>query len=136
MKVLSATSETQGWRDNDFCWTVEGELVLFVPFECCRGSIDDGCGCRRSMAGAVSHLATTTMKVIERNELDHDTYFALITGALQSQGYVNDRLLADPEVSVWVHNLADELADLAEAHPVGTVFERRGDLMRVRSRMR
>ena len=30
MKVLTATGQTQGWRDNDFCWAVEGELVLFV----------------------------------------------------------------------------------------------------------
>ena len=27
MKVLTATSETQGARDNDFEWTIEGELV-------------------------------------------------------------------------------------------------------------
>jgi hypothetical protein len=36
MKVLTATSDTQGWRDNDFCWTVEGELVLLAPIECGR----------------------------------------------------------------------------------------------------
>ena len=31
MNVLTASSQTQGWRDNDFCWTVEGELVVFPP---------------------------------------------------------------------------------------------------------
>ncbi|MGH2698498.1 MAG: DUF7715 family protein [Actinomycetota bacterium] len=30
MNVLTATSQTLGWRDNHFCWTVEGELV-FIP---------------------------------------------------------------------------------------------------------
>jgi hypothetical protein len=29
MKVFAATSETQGWRDNDYCCTIEGELVIF-----------------------------------------------------------------------------------------------------------
>jgi hypothetical protein len=31
MKVLISTDQTQGWRANDFCWTVEGELVFFPP---------------------------------------------------------------------------------------------------------
>jgi hypothetical protein len=34
MNVLTATSHTQGWRDNDFCWSVEGELVFMPPIEC------------------------------------------------------------------------------------------------------
>ena len=73
MKVVTATSQTQGWRDNDFCWTVEGELLFFAPLECGRGSIDDNCGCRHSMAGLWSHRATTTMKVIERSNLNPAT---------------------------------------------------------------
>jgi hypothetical protein len=36
MKVLVATDQTRGWRANDFCWTVEGELVFFPPLECAR----------------------------------------------------------------------------------------------------
>jgi hypothetical protein len=27
MKVLVATNETQGMFEDDYCWTVEGELV-------------------------------------------------------------------------------------------------------------
>ena len=86
MKVLAATRQTQGWRDNDFCSTVEGELVFFAPFECSRGFVDDDCGCRRSMAGLVRHRATTTIKVIEREDLDPETYFVLIADGLESQG--------------------------------------------------
>ena len=86
MKVLAATRQTQGWRDNDFCWTVEGELVFFAPFECSRGFVDDDCGCRRSMAGLVRHRATTTIKLIEREDLDPETYFVLIADGLESQG--------------------------------------------------
>jgi hypothetical protein len=44
MQVLAATIETQGWRKNDFSWTVDGELVIFGPFDCGRGDVDDGRG--------------------------------------------------------------------------------------------
>jgi hypothetical protein len=132
MKVVTATSQTQGWRDNDFCWTVEGELLFFAPLECGRGSIDDNCGCRRSMAGLVSHRATTTMKVIERPNLNPATYFTLIANGLQSQGYVTEELMASPDVNEWVHDLTDELIYLAAGYPVGTVLERRGDIIKKR----
>jgi hypothetical protein len=81
MNVLVATSLTQGWRDNDFCWTVEDELVAFPPLDCEGGSIDDGCGCRRSVAGVASHRATTPIKVAHREQLDPNTYFTLICEA-------------------------------------------------------
>ena len=133
MKVVTATSATQGWRDNDFSWTVEGELVFFTPFDCARGFIDDDCGCRRSMAGLVSHRATTTMKVVERDDLDPELYFDLIADGLQSQGYVTDALMANPNVNEWVHDLTDELICLAAAYPIGTVLERRGDVISPRA---
>ena len=129
MKVLTATSQTQGWRDNDFCWTVEGELVFFAPFDCSRGTIDDDCGCRRSMAGLVSQLATTTMRVAERKDLDANIYFTLIADALETQGYVTRELMTNPNVDEWLHDLTDELIYLAAAAPVGTVLERRGDFL-------
>jgi hypothetical protein len=132
MKVLTATSETQGWRDNDFCWTVENELVLFVPIECGRGSIDDRCGCRRSMGGLMSHLATTTVKVADIESLDPETYFRLIAESLNDQGYVSNELMEVPDVSDWLHDLTDELMLIAEVFPVGTVLERRGDSLGVR----
>ena len=129
MKVLTATGQTQGWRDNDFCWTVEGELVFFVPIECSRGTIDDECGCRRSMAGVVSQRASTTVKVAERVDLDPDIYFTLIADGLQSQGYVTEDLMENPNVSDWVHDLTDELIYLAGRGPVGAVLERRGEVI-------
>lgn len=132
MKVLTATRRTQGWRDNDFSWTVDGELVFFTPIECDRGSVDDDCGCRRSMAGLVSHRATTTMKVVDR-DLDPETYFALIADGLESQGYVTNELMANPNVNQWVHDLTDELIYLAAVCPVGTVVERRGDILAPRA---
>jgi hypothetical protein len=132
VKVLVATTETQGWRENDFCAAVEDELVLFVPFQCASGSIDDGCGCRRAMAGSVSHRATTTVKVLERNDLTRDSYLVLITDSLESQGYVSQELMRKPEVTEWVEALTDDLIRIAARFPAGTVLERRGELMRLR----
>lgn len=133
MKVLTATRETQGWRDNDYCWTIEGELVLFVPLECDGGSVDDECGCRRGMAGMTSYRATSTMKVIEREDLDPDRYFELVAGNLQAQGYLNDALLENPEVNDWVHQLTDELIEIGASAPVGAVLERRDNTLRIRT---
>ena len=34
MRVLVATSHTQGERPDDYCWTIEGELVRLPLLEC------------------------------------------------------------------------------------------------------
>jgi hypothetical protein len=129
VNVLTATSQTQGWRDNDFSWTVEGELVFMPPIECGRGSVDDDCGCRRAMAGTMSHRATTTIKVTHRKDLDPDTYFTLIRDALMDQGYVTKGLLADPGVNEWLRDITLELTCMARSFEVGTILERRGDFI-------
>jgi hypothetical protein len=136
MKVLTATNQTQEWRDDDFCWTVEGELVYFPPLECGHGSIDDGCGCRRSMAGLVSRRATTTIKVADREELDPNTYFALISDAHRDQGYVTEELMRNPNVNEWLRDVTDDLMCIADAFAAETVLERRGDLVSVRRSQR
>lgn len=128
MKVLAATRQTRGWRDNDFSWTVEGELVFITPLECGRGFIDDDCGCRRSMAGLVSERATTTVKVVER-DLDRDVYLMLIRDGLEKQGYLPEELVDDPEVMEWVEKLTETLLNVAGRFPTGTVLERRGELV-------
>ena len=133
MKVLTATRETQGRRDNDFCWAVEGELVIFVTGECSAGFVDDDCGCRRALAGAASHRATTTVKVVERPDLDARAYRALVVDSLESQGFVNDELLTDRDVLEWVDDLMDDLIRVAETFPAGTILERRGDFLMARS---
>lgn len=133
MKVLTATRHTQGWRDNDYCWAIEGELVLFAPIECTRGSVDDECGCRRGMAGMTSRRATSTMKVVERTDLDPDAYATLVVENLKAQGYLTDALLESREVREWVEHLANELIHLAASAPVGAVLERRGDILQIRT---
>lgn len=132
MKVLSATSETQGWRDNDFCWAVEGELVVFPPIECDCGTIDDECGCHRAMAGLASHRATTTIQVSDRVELDRETYFKLVADGLEQQGYLPCELRGDLEVEEWLRDLVQDLVRSAACFKTGTVLERRGDFLAVR----
>jgi len=62
MKLLVATTQTQGQRQNDFCWATPGEILHFGS-ECDREGIDGACGCKRSLSGLDSLKATTTMIV-------------------------------------------------------------------------
>lgn len=133
MKVLTATSETQGWRANDYCFTIEGELVIFPAIECDCGTIDDACGCHRGMAGLASHRATSTLKVVDRPELDRMEYFQLVSEGLKEQGYLPDRLRGDPEVEEWLRDFVEDLIGSAAAFDPGTILERRGDFLQVRS---
>jgi len=66
MKVLVATTRTQGARPNDYHYCIEGELVRIN--EVCardRGDPDGGCGCGRGFGGLNSHQATTTARIAE-----------------------------------------------------------------------
>jgi hypothetical protein len=81
------------------------------------------------MVGLVSHRATTTIKVIERPDLDPDISSTLIADGLQSHCYVTAELMANRNVNKWVRDLTDELIYLAAGCPVGTVLERRGDIV-------
>src|SRR4051812_50228392 len=64
MKLLTATRAGQGDRTGDFCFAVEGELVL-LGLVCATDEADPdgGCGCGRAFAGMSSHRATTTALV-------------------------------------------------------------------------
>jgi hypothetical protein len=68
MKVLTATTRTQGDRSSDFSYTVAGELV-YLGMVCTRDEqdpdSDDACGCARAFAGCNSHKSTTTAEVTD-----------------------------------------------------------------------
>lgn len=99
MFVLEATSETQGARDDDYTWTIEGEPVL-PPL---GGCADDRCGCDRGFAGMRSHRATTTARIADRPVLDEDGYRDLLIEGLEEQGYgVVGRELLDDLVDAFV----------------------------------
>ena len=65
MRLLTATREAQGELPGDFCFTVEGELVLPNDLVCARdrGNPHGGCGCGRAFVGLGSRRATTTALV-------------------------------------------------------------------------
>lgn len=65
MRLLTATRQTQDELPGDFCFAVEGELVLANDFVCAgdRDDPDGGCGCGRAFVGLGSRKATTTALV-------------------------------------------------------------------------
>ena len=104
MLVLEATSETQGDRDDDYVWTVDGELVFLPPTVCC----EPGCGCNRGFAGLASHRATTTALVTNRTGLDRAGYRRVLADGMRSQGY-------DLDGDVTFLGVVDELIEIVEA---------------------
>jgi len=122
MKVLVATTETQGQRSNDFYYCVEGELVT-VGLVCAtdRRNPDGGCGCGRAFAGLNSHRATTTAMVKEV-ELSEADYVEALGSSLAQQGWPTSDV---DELAAW-------LAQLVSEWPAGTIVERRLDDINVR----
>lgn len=124
MKVLVATARTQGDRDNDYNWCIEGELVRIG--EVCprdRADPDGGCGCGRGFGGLNLHRATTTAMVAEL-ALAREEYVEAVRSSLQQQGW-------DPCACCSVDE-ADDFAALVADWPVGAVVERRLDELVVR----
>lgn len=116
MKVLVATAETQGARDDDFCWTVDGELV-YVPFATCPKPT---CGCDRAFAGLASSKATTTAMVVEREAIDTAAYATALSDGLTRQGWLH----ADtPQNQRWLVDFIHRHRELGEAFPEGAVVE-------------
>ncbi len=126
MHVLCATDRTQGQEPDDYCWTIDGELVRLPWIECADGA---RCGCARGLAGLGSQRATTTAEVVDRPELDILTYAALLVGELEDDGVtVTDEVRA-AALRVGLHLLV-----VAAAHPPGTVVGRAGDGWIIRER--
>ncbi|CAN5605831.1 hypothetical protein BH24ACT5_BH24ACT5_07320 [soil metagenome] len=122
MKVLVATNRTQGAVTGDYCWTVEGELVLGGPMlECCDA---DECGCARGFPGLASSRATTTAIIEDRPDLDRRLLATAIRESLDRQGW-----LAGLGPDLIDECLADEVAlieEIAGAFAAGTVIGRHG----------
>jgi hypothetical protein len=123
MKILTATSCTQGQRSNDFHWCIEGELVHFgMVCAADRADPDGGCGCGRAFAGLNSHRATTTAMIRDIEGFTRDDYIEAIRSSLSQQGW-------DPATAA---DEADELIGLVWDWPVGAVAERRLNRVAVR----
>lgn len=122
MKMLVATAETQGDRDGDCCWGVEGELV-YLSLDC----DDPHCGCSRGFAGLASSKATTTCVVADIPSPPAEIRQAFLEALIRS-GWIAPGHPEDP----IVEETFSEAAELASAFPVGTVLGRAGDQLLVR----
>ncbi len=115
MKVLVATAETQGERDTDYHWAVEGELVwIQEPCATDLRRMPNACGCGRGFAGLASHRATSTVKVVDRPELSFDDYTEAIRTSIGDGGWPTE----------WAPDLAVALADFATEWETGAILER------------
>jgi hypothetical protein len=124
MKILVATKETQGDRRNDFCWCEEGEIVEPSLIECGGETVDGRCGCRRSLCGLKTRLATTTFKVAD---------VRLKVLELARMICESDRAAGFRGIEFEAHLItARELNRIASNFPMGAILERRGDRILLR----
>jgi hypothetical protein len=129
VRVLTATSTTQGDRPDDYCFTTDGELVTLPVLEC---SCPD-CGCERAFAGLDSLRATTTCAVADV-EVDPAELHRAVARSLRVQGWLlasraGDGLeTADGPLSAIDRELVDDvvarMVAVAGAFPAGTVLAR------------
>jgi len=125
MKLLTATSAGQGDRPNDFCFTVEGELVL-AGFVCATDEADPdgGCGCGRAFSGMSSRRATTTA-VVRDLDLDEDDLRLAVESYYTAAGMGPD-VLGD-DFATLVEGTVEESLLVGRSCDAGTVVRRRLD---------
>lgn len=119
VKVLVATKRTQGMRDWDMCFALDGELVMRPP-----GSCDcPNCPCEREMIGLGSRSGTTTFTVADLPHLNLESYRAMLCDELVTCGWV----LEKPD-EMWLARFIARHLQEAERFEVGAVLEIGGDL--------
>ena len=128
MNLLTATSETQGQRTNDFNWCTEGELVKF-GMECDGEEVDGSCGCRRSMVGVQCNKATTTMKVIQI-EMTRESLTNDLRDNYKEGGWYD--LMGAESAEKSIRREVEDLIRLSDSFPVGSIVEKRGNKFQVR----
>ena len=126
MKLLTATRERQGERDGDFCFAVEGELVL-LGFVCAtdQADPDGGCGCGRAFSG-MSSLRATTTALVRDLDLSVDDVRIAVEGYYVAAGMGPD-VIGRGEFAELVTATVDEMVDIAPSLPAGAVVGRRLD---------
>ena len=126
MKLLTATRERQGERDGDFCFAVEGELVL-LGFVCAtdQADPDGGCGCGRAFSG-MSSLRATTTALVRDLDLSVDDVRIAVEGYYVAAGMGPD-VIGRGEFAELVTATVDEMGDIAPSLPAGAVVGRRLD---------
>ena len=123
MKALTATSRGQGDHPQDFCFTVEGELVL-LGFVCATDEAepDGGCGCARAFSGMSSRRATTTA-VVRDLDLDAADLRLAVESYYTAAGMGPDVL--GTEFGALVDETVEENLLIGRSCEAGTVVRRR-----------
>ena len=124
LNVFVATQKTQGQRKNDFCHAIEGEIVR-VGSQCDRERVDGRCGCRRCLVGLQSGKGTTTFLTVEQ-EITESQLIEMVRQSLETGGWLKFMTADD------VKEEARQILTLAKPFPVGSVVERRGDIVQQR----
>lgn len=127
MHVLVATRRTQGTDPDDCSGAMDGELVL-LPI----GQSDPGWTVThhvrgRHFVGLESRERTTTAEVIDL-DVTADVIIGYVREALSRHGSGNADALA-----AGAHRLGTEMLELASHFAVGTVVEKRGELIIART---
>ena len=121
LQIFVSTTQTQGERDNDFCFVPEGELVTFTaPCDKDSGDPDGPCGCNRSMDGILCRKGTTTAKVVN-TDMSIDEYANVLWEADRKALGLSRR-----HRSGYAAEVLEKLLMAASAFPVGSVVEYRG----------
>jgi hypothetical protein len=121
MKLFTSTTKTQGQRKSDFCFVPEDEIVVFsfiCDTDAKSSDPDSGCGCGRSLAGAICQKGTTTFKVVD-SPLSANDYIHLYLGAMQDAGL----LFEGKRIHIGFRKDARELLRMATLFEVGDVVE-------------
>ena len=121
MKVLVATTSTQGSQLGDHSWTVEGELVTPLRLEC---GAPAACGCGRGFVGLGSGRSTTTAMVVERPLLGREDVWDAVESALERAGRLDG--LTDEEVDDVVGIHVESIDLVGERFAPGAVVSRWG----------
>ncbi|WP_206750310.1 hypothetical protein [Cryobacterium sp. TMS1-13-1] len=128
MHVLVATDATQGARRSDFANCIKGELVWML--DVCpesRRNPDGQCPCGRSFRGLYSDEETTTALVTDLPNLTRSEYQRAL---YENHGDAD----SCPACRVRPFSkVVDELIRLGSLWPIGTVMERRVDLLQGRA---
>ena len=109
MKVFVATVVGPDSDDDDFSYTVEGELVTVAVAPC----DDHLCGCRWSMAGVGSARATSVFAVADL-PITRSDYVAAVRDGLIRQGW-----LATDHICDWFPDFVQMHIEEADTLPVG-----------------
>ena len=122
LKILVATEESQGTRENDFCNVKEGEWVSF-PYVCDEGCADPDseCGCNRSFMGAISGELTTTAKIANIDV--NISKIQYIENMWKTQNMHYDFLDDEKNQKQLFCEILLSVLGIIEKEPVGTIYE-------------